>query len=862
MNMVKSTSYTKNKIENNGLFGLYKLYVIWRKMKNKKILKRKRIENALNNIFEYPLTIVSATMGYGKTTSVRTFLNSHHFNVIWASMTGSQGVENLLWKKLCDSVEMVFPETGKKLKELGFPVDIYQISKIIDFIKTTITDKQTVIVIDDYHLMEDNKQINTILELIVQEEISDLHIVIISRTRPNFNHANLLAKGLCYYVDSGTLAFTYEEIEAYFKFMEFPLTQKDLEGVQEYTVGWISAIYLVMLGMKEGLNTVSNVSIAQLLEDTLFNQLDPAAQKTVLSLSIFDNFTIRQASMILENNSIRQIVKLLVDKNAFIEYDPFTGSFKLHNIFLDYLRSKLETSTIDMKPVYYRAGQWYTKLGDYITAFDFYHRAGRLQELLEYLNNLETVKISFLGNDMMQKICNEIPQHLCIKYPILFLQVALNFIFSGEEVLVGQGMSIVHLVRDFYKENEGFSAEFRDRVFAELEVINGILSFNDLKIMLEHARKAKELFHGGKSSMILSSSEFTFGLPHFLYSYYREPGQLQETVEYIVDGFPLPFLDGCGTGCEYLALAEYAYAIGDVEQAGLYARKAIYKSRTKMQVSIELSADFTLMRLYLLEGKKEEAKELLKKARQMLLETKSKLSMQSNIIFNTTMDLCEGYIYGCMGLLDFMPDWLRNGDFSSAAYMFQGLAFSDIIHAKAVLLSGNWIKLEILCESFHEKYNQIRNQFGLIHISIYESIAKYKLYGMEVGLKVLLPALKDAQADRILMPLAENADNLLPMLENIKEEDGLYPSYLNDLICLSNKYSKNIRKEDKETAVLTEREIQVLHLIAEGMTKKEIAEQLVVSLSTVKRHLENIYQKLDVNNKIAAIKSAKELKLV
>lgn len=831
-------------------------------MKTKKILRRKRIENTLNNIFDYPMTIVSATMGYGKTTSVRTFLNSSKVNTIWVSMTGSQGVESIFWGKLCTAVAKLFPETGRKLTGFGFPFDIYQISKIIDFTRDTKTDKETVLVIDDYHFIEDCKQINMLLELIAQEEISDLHIVILSRTRPNFNHANLLSKGLCYYIDSNCLAFTIEEIEEYFNFMGFSLPKKQLEGIGEYTEGWISAIYLIMLGLLEGLHTEINVSINQLVEDNLFNQLNPETQETILRLSIFDSFTIRQAAMILENQNIRQIVRQLLDKNAFIEYDDTTGAYKIHHILLDFLRKKLELSSVDMGPIYQRAGQWYVNLGDYVTAFDFYHRAGKIEELLEHLSGLEKVNISFLGNELMVNVCKDMPQHLCIKHPTLFLQIALNFIFSGKEPLVNQGIGIVRLIRDFYQTNEGFSIDFHDKIFAELEVINAMLCFNDIKKMMEHSQKAEILFHGRNSSLIFAHSEFTFGLPTFLYSYFRELGQLRETVESIVEGFPPTYLDGCGTGCEYLAMAEYSLTIGDFEQADLYAHKAIYKARTKMQICIELCANFTLMRLCLIDGKNEEAEELLKNARQMLLELKPKLPMQNNMIYNTTMDLCEGFLYGCMRLPEFIPDWLRNGDFSNAAYMFEGLGFPDLVYGKAVMLSENWVKLEILCESCKEKLSQMQNRLGLIHNAILESVAKYKLYGKEAGISVLLPMLKEAQTDWILLPFAENADYLIPMLEEIKGVDGLGPRYFNELLKLCHKYSKNLKTLEKHATVLTEREIQVLQLIGEGLTKREIADRLVVSESTVKRHLENIYQKLDVNNKIAAIKSAKKLKLI
>jgi len=61
---------------------------------------------------------------------------------------------------------------------------------------------------------------------------------------------------------------------------------------------------------------------------------------------------------------------------------------------------------------------------------------------------------------------------------------------------------------------------------------------------------------------------------------------------------------------------------------------------------------------------------------------------------------------------------------------------------------------------------------------------------------------------------------------------------------------------------LSEREIEVLRLIAEGCKYKEIAERLVVSINTVRHHTRNVYSKLDVNNRTQAIGKAKELNLL
>jgi len=58
---------------------------------------------------------------------------------------------------------------------------------------------------------------------------------------------------------------------------------------------------------------------------------------------------------------------------------------------------------------------------------------------------------------------------------------------------------------------------------------------------------------------------------------------------------------------------------------------------------------------------------------------------------------------------------------------------------------------------------------------------------------------------------------------------------------------------------LTNRELEVLTLLAQGLSNKEIASKVFLSSETIKKHIYNIYQKLDVHSRISAIERAREL---
>lgn len=72
----------------------------------------------------------------------------------------------------------------------------------------------------------------------------------------------------------------------------------------------------------------------------------------------------------------------------------------------------------------------------------------------------------------------------------------------------------------------------------------------------------------------------------------------------------------------------------------------------------------------------------------------------------------------------------------------------------------------------------------------------------------------------------------------------------------------NKQEDILEESLLTEREAEVLKMVANGYTRTGIAEELNVSVSTVKRHMESVFDKLEVNNKISAVKKAEKLRYI
>jgi len=628
-----------------------------------------------------------------------------------------------------------------------------------------------------------------------------------------------------------------------------------------YTNGWISAIYLLQLGLKQGVPITEVSYITQLVDKNLFSSFDDSTKQILLRLSILDCFTLTQASKILDGPNICEMIEQLMEQNAFIEYDRRTGVYKLHNVLLDFLREKY-VDDFDKQHICHCAGKWYLEQEDFVLAIDYYHRAGKLEELLGHMNWEKYMHSGYLGVKMIYTIFSEMPTQWYIKYPLPLLHFALCFALSNNKILVNGCTRIVEVLEEHYDNAIDVPKSLRHRILGEIEIVKIFLVFNDAEKMVELSNNAYELLNGEVSCTVFRDDPFTFGVPHFLYSYYRQAGKLKETLDCLISGFPPKVFDGNGMGCDFVAQAEYALETGDFEQVDLLVDKAIYKAKTTNQVCILICAHFTRMRYHLVKGEIYKAKELLMITRNYLSDTYQNVNSLTHVLYNTALDMCEGYLYGCLNQVALMPKWLATGNIASRILMMRGLAFPYIIYGKALLIQKNWTQLEIVCDTFKEEFLVFHNQLGLIHNSIYEATAKYHLYGMKAGVDVLLPILNEAMLDGILLPFAEHADFVLPMLYELKKQNMMDVSYLDKMIILCEQYSKNMKQLQSEDISLTEREKQVLLYLSRGLTQREIAEQLYFSVSTAKKHLENIYRKLNVSNKISALQKAQEHNLI
>ena len=820
------------------------------------ILKRKFINDELKNVYTYPLTIAVAAMGYGKTTAARNFLNSSEADYIWLSVEGDETSPQYIWDSLMRQIAKAKQELGEQLRMLGFPTDAAQREKIKQIIEDNTYRSNTVLVIDDYHFVR-CPAFDRFLESIVKSDIEGLHILILSRSLPEIGVDELMLKEYCYLIRNNYFELTRAEIKEYFQLYGFQLTEDTAGLVSDISEGWVSAVYLIMKRYAETGRLEPGKSLERLIDTAVMPRYSEQEIRLLKSLCIFDTITPQQAVYVTGDLNAPGIIHNLSQENFFIRFDESSGSYKIHNIFNDYLKHLLELqpSGLDLEALYERYGTWCIQNGDILSGLRYLLKGNRFDLVLNEFENNRITQVIDSNPGVILALFEKIPDEARYRHP-MGLIAYIGFYVTNVDRNAGE--RLLSKTEAYYDKDKTLSPAMKKRIAGEIELIRAYIAFNDVARMFSRFKRAHMLLDG--HSFIANKDKIiTFGSPHILYLYHRDPGRLLRTVERLEEIYPYygDLAGGCGVGFEYQIRAEYCLETGELDSAELFAYKAVYKARTLGQLSVIICSSLTLARVLAARGQFDEALDMIDN---LNIEAEA----GGSAILSSTLDLCMGYIEGVRGEESGFANWMRNGDIKQSEVLYQGLGFNYIIYGKYLLLKKNYIETEVLCEEMQRVFHPFHNLLGILHTHILDSVAKYHLYGMEEAKIALLSAVDIGRTDRIVLPFAEYglliSDILKRLLDTSVEDE-----YLNCLMEWVNQYSANLKRfnaRNKTARLLSNREKEILELLAAGRTNREIASALFIAEVTVRKIITSIYRKLDVGGRAAAVRKAIEQKLI
>ncbi|HEY2973171.1 MAG TPA: BTAD domain-containing putative transcriptional regulator [Pyrinomonadaceae bacterium] len=332
------------------------------------LLSRVRLTDRLLANLTYPLTLVTANAGSGKTTLVADFLRTHKRQFVWYQLDHTDADPLVFLGYLTFGIQQRVPgfgeavfsyfqqATGEVAQHPERAADVF-LNEVLERVE-----QQLILVLDDYHHLGGDTAVHAVLDRLLAYLPDVLHVIIISREMPPLGLARWRTHSPLSNIDRADLLFTDEETQELFrKVFDLELTAEQLTEYRERTHGWITALQLVRQvahrnvitnreGQAEVLDLVevlrqSERDIFDYFAEEVFSDEAEKVRKLLLQLSLLDRIELDTCTALYPGANCSRLLPNLVRRNVFltIASDRQGEEYRLHPLFQNFLRRRLRS---------------------------------------------------------------------------------------------------------------------------------------------------------------------------------------------------------------------------------------------------------------------------------------------------------------------------------------------------------------------------------------------------------------------------------------------------------------------------------------------------------------------------------------
>lgn len=357
-------------------------------------VSRSRLIEQLNRSLQQgPLTLVSASAGFGKSTLVSSWLESvtagkggvtPPLPAAWLSLDEGDSDLVVFLSYFVAAIHTLFPDScAETLALLRSPNPITQASLLLALgNEMRRLPGRAVLVLDDYYVIR-GQGVHDFLSELLRHWPQRLHLVLISRANPPWPLASLRAKGQVVEIRTHDLRFTPEETAAFLeKALAAPLSRSVIALLDHQLEGWIAGLRLATLSLGVGTDVKGElaalagtpVEIADYLADEVIAGQSPAILNFLLATSILDQFCAAQCEHLLDGGilgadppiDVQSCIQWLERHNLFIiPLDTTRQWYRYHHLFQDLLQRRLrhEMGPERVTELHRRAASWFAGQG-------------------------------------------------------------------------------------------------------------------------------------------------------------------------------------------------------------------------------------------------------------------------------------------------------------------------------------------------------------------------------------------------------------------------------------------------------------------------------------------------------------------
>lgn len=869
------------------------------------LVSRPRLLTQLENGLGARLIIVVAPAGFGKTTLVASWIHNWlktgsvaRPQVAWLSLDSNDDEPNRFLTYCIFALQTIAPHLGEAAKSmLDFPQPVTLEHLLTSLLSDLIDwDKPILLVLDDFHFMR-NPATHEALTFWLAHAPPHFHLLITSREEPPLPLANWRVQGQLAEIGFEDLRFTHDEAAAFLRqVMGLNLTAEAVDQIEERTEGWAAGLQMAALSLKKCPQNTGGIAqtvetfggqnryVVDYLAAEVMRQQPARIRDFVQKTAILDRFTAPLCNSITGETDSETILAQLEQGNLFlISLDEQRQWYRYHHLFADFLRAAL--SQAQKRVLHQKAREWYEAhhftseaIHHALAAEDFeaaaelitrYNdeelRRGGLTTLLGWLNALpeETVTRNNVltarkGHILYLRGQTEEAQRyiaiieatpLCGLPP---LHRAESLVFLADLAInQGRATDCLRLAQEallLFGNTDAFSRTLALSLAGQAQ--NILRDFNGAIHTLQQAVE-----HGRRTSNHLVGLNALSHLAPLLYFQGRRLEAMilcREAAEAYVDarGHPLPL-----SGLLHVPLGILHYEANELEQARHHLEIGVALCRQLGMLHLSLTGQRTLARLQFAQGEVEAAFASLQDAQRSAARLGNFRAERA--ILAVTADL-----------------HLRLGNVAAAANILEASQGTEatrererLTRIRLLLAQGQAHEVETQLKELAQRAEREGRVARCITIYVLQALTARALHDEEGAVSWIEKALRLAAPENYQRLFLDEGVRIGPLLQPLRHIAPNFVTRLLRALCSPAAAAPEPKPAlsspptaagEQFTEPLSERELDILRLVAEGLSNEAIGGRLFISVGTVKWYLNGIFQKLDVHNRTEAVARARQ----
>lgn len=885
-----------------------------------KYVYRPRLIERINNGLDKRLILISAPAGYGKTTLVSNWLHESEVTAAWISLDESDNDPICFLQNFIAAIQKIVPTLQLGWLGVLHAMEPATYETLLHLIINEIAERAAtfVLVLDDFHVIA-AQSILEMLASLLEHMPPQMHLLLLSRSDPPVPLSRLRARNQLVEIRAEQLRFTNEEVAAFLnEVMGLRLDAADIAAMERRTEGWIAGLQLASIALQATASqahnsmqdsqatnrfvtafTGSHHYIMDYLIEEVLNLQPEKVRLFLQQTSILSSMCAALCEAVVNVEGSEPIngqamLEALEQLNLFIiPLDDKRQWYRYHHLFADTLNLRLEhLSPRQIPKLHRRASHWYEQNAMIPEAIQQALMAGEQRRAVQLVEQQGCALImrgeGFTLLKWVEAVETYVETHpwlAILKAWALALtgqpeqvgptlQTAERLIFavhaSGEEVKIMQGsMAAVraHIANlhgeaalavnyaqgalEYLPNTNAFSCSLRSvatSILGDASQMNGNLE--QARRAYSEAARMSQAAGNIYMTMIANSNLADIlieqGKLHQAYRIYSESLQLARRP----DGQELPLADRF-----YGGLSKIAYEWNYLEDAAQYADQCIELCQQWGNSNLLAKGYVLLARLERARCNLEKAQEAMRAAEQLVSEQRLSTRQSAWVkVAAARWWIVEG---GLERAYQFIQE---SGTMQDGEIPYQRES-EYLLLLRLLLAQGEYKDAEEVAGRLLRMAEAAQRKGRMIEILVLQALAWQGMKGAGRAMEVLGRALALAQAEGYTRVFLDEGEPMLKLLHQAKlQRTG--PGYAAELLSAAGRVT-GTQQLPAQLLIepLTGRELEVLTLIEAGCSNQDIAERLVISMPTVKRHISNIYAKLGAKSRTQAVVLGRELRL-